>query len=377
MNLQKRILRSQIFLGTQAIALYLWVILLLYTNTNGKAEACRRLEYIPAIQGQALMNHGIKNISLDGQDTCRIACYLDENCLSFNFGNFVCQLSDSDHKQHPDDLKASTGFIYVGTENDCYGNLCSPHGKCAINSTDNTHYCKCLRGYTGKHCKVLVTGCSKAPSVTGTYDIRLNDSFGHLPVYCDQTSDGGGWTMVFKVVAKATPLYVAEMWKSPDTHSENVTAALDTSSTFPGHYKNRLVLSQNWNTFNPKQVRVALYKDGQEVHSFKFNAVNDNVAWFTKENLNFATWDDLINSSHLQQFALQPADDISNRSFEISKKYNGCENDEGWLMIGTDTNPCSFEQKNPLSILYSRKKSFSVYNSMDMDLADVFAVFIR
>ena len=80
------------------------------------AEACRRLEYIPAIQGQALMNHGIKNISLDGQDTCRIACYLDENCLSFNFGHFVCQLSDSDHKQHPDDLKASDGFIYVGTE---------------------------------------------------------------------------------------------------------------------------------------------------------------------------------------------------------------------------------------------------------------------
>ena len=112
------------------------------------------------------------------------------------------------------------------------------------------------------------------------------------------------------------------------------------------------------------QVRVALYKDGEEVHSLKFNAVNDNVAWFTKENLNFATWDDLINSSHLQQFALQPADAISNRSFEISKKYTSCEEDEGWLMISTDTNPCHFEKKNPLSILYSRKKSFSVYNSM-------------
>ena len=60
--------------------------------------------------------------------------------------------------------------------------------------------------------------------------------------------------MIFKVVANATPLYVAEMWKSRDTTSENVTAALDTSSTFNGHYKNRLVLSQNWNTFNPTQV---------------------------------------------------------------------------------------------------------------------------
>ena len=74
--------------------------------------------------------------------------------------------------------------------------------------------------------------------------------------------------MVFKVVANATPLYVAEMWKSPDTHSENVTAALDSSSTFPGHYKNRLVLSQNWNTFNPKQV---LRKKFKISHSFFYN----------------------------------------------------------------------------------------------------------
>ncbi|XP_068741488.1 uncharacterized protein [Montipora capricornis] len=379
MNLQKRIVRNQIFVGTTA--LYLWVHLS-YTNTNGNAGACRTLQFIPAILGKALKNHVIKNITLDESDICRIKCYLDEDCLSFNFGHSVCQLSDSDYKQHPEDLKESDGFIYVGTENDCYGNLCSSHGKCAINAIDNTHYCKCEKGYTGKHCEDLVTGCSKVPNprVSGIYNIRLNDSFGHFPVYCDQTSDEGGWTMVFKVVANATPLYVAEMWKSRNTTSENVTAALDTSSTFNGHYKNRLVLSHNWNTFNPKQVRVALYKDGQEVQSLKFNAVNDNVEWFTKENLNFSTWDDLKSNSSLKYFELQPiiekAQD-TRRSFEISEKYDGCKNDVGWLMISTDTNPCAFERKNPLSILYSKEKNSSVYNSEDMDLADVFAVFIR
>ena len=71
--------------------------------------------------------------------------------------------------------------------------------------------------------------------------------------------------MVFKVVANATPLYFAKMWKSRNTTSEDVKAALDTSSTFPGHYKNRLVLSQNWNTFNPKQV---LRKNCKISHSF-------------------------------------------------------------------------------------------------------------
>ncbi|XP_068694431.1 uncharacterized protein [Montipora foliosa] len=381
MNLQKQIMRNQVFLGS--IALCLWVLHLSYTNTNGKAEACRALVFIPAIDGHVLINHVIKNITLDGQDTCRIACYLDEDCLSYNVGHSVCQLSDSDHKQHPDDLKASDGFIYVGTENECYGNLCSPHGKCAINARDNTHYCKCEKGYTGKHCEDLVTGCSKVPNrnVSGIYDIRLKDGFGYFPVYCDQTSDEGGWTMVFKVVANATPLYVAEMWKSRNTTSEDVKAALDTSSTFNGHYKNRLVLSQNWNTFNPKQVRVALYKDRKEVQSLKFNAVNDNVEWFTKENLHLSTWDDLISNSSLEHFELQPIvqehkDTL--RSFEISKKYSGCANDVGWLMISTDTNPCDFEKKKPLSILYSKKKGSSVYNSAeDMGLADVFAVFIR
>ncbi|XP_068691883.1 uncharacterized protein [Montipora foliosa] len=340
MNLQKRIMRNQVFLGS--IALCLWVLHLSYTNTNGKAEACRTLEFIPAIDGHVLINHVIKNITLDGQDTCSIACYLDEDCLSYNVGHSVCQLSDSDHKQHPYDLKASNGFIYVGTENECYGNLCSPHGKCAINARDNTHYCKCEKGYTGKHCEDL------------------------------------GWTMVFKVVASATPLYVAEMWKSPDTHSENVTAALDSSATFPGHYKNRLVLSQNWNAFNPKQVRVAIYKGRQKVHSLIFNAVNDSAAWFSKENLNSSTWDDLKSESELKHFALKPIDDYSDRSFEISKNYDTCARDAGWLMISKDDNPCPFEKKNFLSILYSNITSSSVYNSPDTtDLADVFAVFIR
>ena len=66
--------------------------------------------------------------------------------------------------------------------------------------------------------------------------------------------------MVFKVVSKASPVYIAKMWTSSDTHSEDVNAALDTTSTYLGHYKNRLVLSSNWTKFNPKEVGEQLYK---------------------------------------------------------------------------------------------------------------------
>ena len=60
--------------------------------------------------------------------------------------------------------------------------------------------------------------------------------------------------MVFKVVSKASPVYVANMWTSSARHSEDVNDALDTTSTYVEHYKNGLVLSSNWTKFNPREV---------------------------------------------------------------------------------------------------------------------------
>ena len=62
-----------------------------------------------------------KTIYLDKKDACRVAYYLDNDCLSYNFGRHpsglsLCQLSDSDHMQHPGDLKKSSGFVYRGTK---------------------------------------------------------------------------------------------------------------------------------------------------------------------------------------------------------------------------------------------------------------------
>lgn len=181
---------NQICLGTSL--LYLWALHVSQTSTNGKADACRTLEFAYEINGHALVNHVIRNISVDSSDICKLKCYLDEFCLSINFGHFICQLSDSDHTQHPQDLKKTDGFLYVGTENACAGNLCSEHGKCAIHPYDNTPYCKCQSGYTGKYCDILVTNCTESPNVTGVHIIWPNDGSGQLPVYCDQTSDGGG-----------------------------------------------------------------------------------------------------------------------------------------------------------------------------------------
>ena len=59
--------------------------------------------------------------------------------------------------------------------------------------------------------------------------------------------------MIFKVVGGASPPDVGQLWASSHTHSENIHEALDTTTTYNGHYKNRIVI--NWQTFQPQQVR--------------------------------------------------------------------------------------------------------------------------
>ena len=60
--------------------------------------------------------------------------------------------------------------------------------------------------------------------------------------------------MIFKVVANVAPVYIADLWNSSNTLSEEVTVGLDTTTAHSGHYKNRIVLANNWRTFNPSEV---------------------------------------------------------------------------------------------------------------------------
>ena len=58
---------------------------------------------------------------MDMQEPCRVQCVMDSRCVSINIGQqindrVVCELSDSDHTSHPDDIKAREGFTYTGTE---------------------------------------------------------------------------------------------------------------------------------------------------------------------------------------------------------------------------------------------------------------------
>ena len=75
--------------------------------------------------GYALVNHILKNISLPVEmhtySNCKNRCMMEDRCKSINMGpeykdEVLCQISDSDHVQHPNDLKPTEGFTYRGME---------------------------------------------------------------------------------------------------------------------------------------------------------------------------------------------------------------------------------------------------------------------
>ena len=83
--------------------------------------SCRAFHFLPAQWGQHLESHVFMNISV-GKDQCERWCLMDNKCVSVNIGSekspnsVICELSDSDHCQHPEDLKPRQGWTYRGAK---------------------------------------------------------------------------------------------------------------------------------------------------------------------------------------------------------------------------------------------------------------------
>ena len=63
----------------------------------------------------------VRSYLINSQDDCELKCYIEDKCMSINFGAgdngaHLCELSDSDHDLHPEDLKKRDGFIYRPTK---------------------------------------------------------------------------------------------------------------------------------------------------------------------------------------------------------------------------------------------------------------------
>ena len=61
------------------------------------------------------------NLSVELNQDCQDQCTLARECVSYNIGppidnKMACELSNSDHLQHPEDLKPRRDWNYRGTK---------------------------------------------------------------------------------------------------------------------------------------------------------------------------------------------------------------------------------------------------------------------
>jgi len=84
-------------------------------------DSCRRVKFLPPETGQYLEGHVFLNLTLGLLTPCEDRCVMQRECVSVNIGpvlndRVICELSNSDHWRHPEDLKPRPGWTYRGTE---------------------------------------------------------------------------------------------------------------------------------------------------------------------------------------------------------------------------------------------------------------------
>lgn len=81
-------------------------------------DDCRIIQFREEMENMVLTNHVIRSDRVTDQEICKLKCYLEPKCVSYNYGplmdgSLLCELNDRNHVQVPsDEFKAKDGFIY-------------------------------------------------------------------------------------------------------------------------------------------------------------------------------------------------------------------------------------------------------------------------
>ncbi|XP_078382604.1 uromodulin-like isoform X1 [Oculina patagonica] len=148
-----------------------FLLFFLTADVTGQDDTCRQLEFRAALSfhGKRLMNHVIRTVESFVNNFCGVLCFTEPNCVSYNMEVISgspsitkCELNNSTHNEHPDDLKPWQNYIYQGTMNACSEMPCQNNAICQAGFTDKGYRCVCAAGLTGQDCTEDIDECIAA-----------------------------------------------------------------------------------------------------------------------------------------------------------------------------------------------------------------------
>lgn len=226
-------------------------------------------------------------------------------------------------------------------------------------------------------CKGVLAATPGAPTGPTTISFQSTD----LSVFCDQTTRGGGWTMLHRLSAGVAgdPFIAYTSIPLNDTLAAEVTTKASTV-----HYTSR-ILSQ-WNKAFPvaEVMLQVLDTAGKPLREIVFDGAGSTPTTFmAPAKIKASSWTDLTPATPFVDFSVEGSGGLQRRFF-IHKPYEippGCPADVGWLVVhGTPADvPCKTEYEAPfdkIRVMFASGTTAQKWTEARGEAA-AFAVFVR
>lgn len=268
-----------------------------------------------------------------------------------------------------------------GTNLECPADL-SLHGGETCTDCPEGEYCAgCFEGACADSRVFCADLLARGQAVTsGIYEVRPSATASvsadgpRVEVYCDMTTNGGGWTMVYKK-SRLDAQRGDTLWTGPALNAE------DSSFLDPGpesfDYTNAFQ-TDYWDAFSEARIEVVTGTITQKFIEFDTTGTT-NLTWFAPTRHTSSSWTDLPTDPNWDNGAERAFRIGGPRSFYINRVWSGCPSDRGWLMASAQAT-CFWENtaNGPTEIIYSRLTTEShIPTAADTGYADSMLIFLR